>query len=188
MKVWALCGSDWVKASSMAAGVKPCETPPTTAESIEWDSISGDLMYFNLHGFLGQPNWFGQKDGSVGPTAVTPEGIRSRRWDGVVVFAEVCYGAGSEIAQAFLQQGARAFIGSTGTAYGRIKPTILNGEADRLMYWFRNAYSIHREPARALVIAKTILRILSYPLSFQDLATLNDFVCLKGTHDERTIN
>ena len=172
----------------MAAGVVPCESPPTTAESIELDSISGDLIYFNLHGYPGQPNWFGQKGGSVGPTAVTPEGIRSRRWDGVVIFAEVCYGAESEIAQAFLQQGARAFIGSTGPAYGRVKPTILNGEADRLMYWFRKTYGKYRNPAKALEAAKTILRILSYPLDFQDRATLDDFVCLKGTHDERTIN
>lgn len=141
-------------------------------------------MYLNLHGFPGQPVLYGQADGVISPTALTPKAIAQCDWSGVVIFAEVCYGAadgGGDIARAFLRHGARAFIGSTTEAYGRIKPVIIDGEADKLMFLFRKTYSPDREPRKALAMAKGLLKIWSRPLDTDDKSTLKSFICLEAT-------
>ncbi len=58
-------------------------SPPLSAERINTllADVAGrfDLLYFNLHGFADQPNYYGQQDGVIGPTAVTPEIIAKNK-------------------------------------------------------------------------------------------------------------
>ena len=192
MIVWSYCGADWVRATEAAGGTKPVTTPNTSADTLDIDGIVADVIYLNLHGFVDQPNYYGQSNDVIGPTAMTPELVASRRWDGVVVFAEVCFSAadgGSPIARAFLEDGARAFIGSTTTAYGHTGPTIIDGEADRLMRLFRRTYKIYDDPEKALEAARAIFRIVCFPLDADDVLTYESFICLlpekEKSHDRR---
>lgn len=183
---WALCGRDWQPATAQSAGVEPVLSPPAVlgniADELELASKSADLVYLNLHGYPGQPYYLGQ-DGDNKPTALSAELVASFDWSGVVVFAEVCWSAadgGSPIARAFLDRGARAFVGSTSEAYGRINRVgIFDGEADRLGHLFRLALGHNLDPQRALDLAKRWLRFLSYPLDELDRATLESFICLR---------
>lgn len=181
--VWAYCAADWVEATEAAGGVKPLASPPLSDEAVDLaKAAAADLVYLNLHGYEGQPYCYGQQGGSIGPTALSTDKICRYDWSGVVVFAEVCFSAkdgGGPIARAFLKGGARAFVGPTTEAYGRIRPTLWDGEADRLMWLFRRLYPKIGDPAKALARAKDMLRLMSYPLDADDKATLNAFVCLE---------
>lgn len=183
MNVWAYCAKDWIKATKAAGGVKPITSPPQTAEQLDLTkATTADIVYLNLHGFEGQPHYYGQANKTIGPTALTAEAVNEYKWDGVVVFAEVCFSAadgGGEITHAFLDNGAKAFIGSTSTAYGRVRPSLWDGEADRLMWLFRKAYRRLTDPARALESSLKWLHLMSFPLDADDKATIEGFVCLE---------
>lgn len=189
--VWAYCAADWVQATKMAGGVTPLVCPSKAAEVMTGHLVKAsraDIVYLNLHGYPSQPNYYGQAGNTVGPTALTPEMVSARDWSGTVVFAEVCFSAadgGGPIAQAFLANGAKAFIGSTTEAYGRIRPTLWDGEADRLMWLFRRTYDRVGDPAAALNRAKRLLRLVSFPLDADDKATLESFVCLLPNEDKK---
>lgn len=186
MRVWSYCAADWIRATAAAGGVKPLTSPPLDHISVAAElakATESDLVYLNLHGFEGQPACYGQRDGVIGPTALTAKQIAAYDWSDVVIFAEVCFSAadgGSDVARAFLRHGARAFVGSTTEAYGRITPTIFDGEADKLMFLFRKAYERQQEPRRALELAKRLLQAMSFPLDADDRATLESFTCLEA--------
>lgn len=192
LTIVSYCGQDWVRATQAAAKVKPFTCPPVSSDDVDKvleKASKSDIFYLNLHGYPGQSNYFGQKDNVVGPTALTPEQVAKYDWTGVVIFAEVCFSAkdgGGVMAQTFLTHGAKAFIGSITEAYGRVAPTVWDGEADRLMFLFWRCYSTNRDrnPEQALEQAKRWLKVLSIPLDANDKATLKSFVCLTGdTHD-----
>lgn len=116
--------------------------PPATPTSIEaaWPH-DGRLLYFNLHGLPGGPNWYGQpSEGEVGaplPVAFGPEDIGNIA-PATICLTEACFGAeiigrsvNDAIALRFLHGGALAVIGSTVTAYGAV--TLPLGGADLLM-------------------------------------------------------
>lgn len=188
--VFALCARDWQRSSQWAAGVTPVTSPPHDAISLNWEWVARHkLLYFNLHGFQSNENWYGQYKLNLGPILVTPDHVSRVNWDNCLIFAEVCFGAQSEITAAFLQHGAAAVISSTGEAYGRIRPTGLgqilsgrglDGEADRLFHIFRLLWANHpgEQPADILAQAKRIFTLLSTPLDADDQATIDSFVCL----------
>lgn len=189
--VWSYCAADWVQATEAAGGVTPLVCPSPEAERLEVHlakASRADIVYLNLHGFADQPHYYGQAGKKIGPTALTAEMVSARRWDGVVVFAEVCFSAahgGGPIAQAFLTNGAAAFIGSTTEAYGRVRATLWDGEADKLMRPFRHFYRPGGNPRTALMRAKKLLRLTSFPLDADDEATLQSFVCLYPNEDKK---
>jgi hypothetical protein len=96
----------------------------------------GKLGYFNLHGLVDSPEWFGHRNllrtsnEPDYPIALRPEDISSRSRKGEtpqVIFSEACYGAhvqGRKLEEAicleFLDAGSQAFAGSTCMAYGSI--------------------------------------------------------------------
>jgi hypothetical protein len=93
------------------------------------------LAYFNLHGFLGSPYWYGHGDSEYGspllPVALTPLSVSWSDVEGAVVYSEACYGADLEreypegsIALNFLAGGALGFIGCTGMSYGTLTPPL----------------------------------------------------------------
>lgn len=182
--VWSYCGRDWIRATRAAGAVEPLTSPPLDAETIGSklaQATAAAIVYLNLHGFKGQAHYYGQANGFAGPTALTASLVAEHDWSDCVIFCEVCYSAadgGDPIARAFLANGARAVIGSTTEAYGRIRPTLIDGEADRLMWLFRRAYK--GDPTRALEIAKRWLRFISWPLDSDDRKTLESFICLEA--------
>ena len=101
-------------------------TPPWSSSNSEWRTQNAELLYFNLHGFNNAPVWRGFDEASgnwidaVSPADVVPDAV-----GGAVVFAENCYGGlvsgrtpRNSVALSMLAAGARAFVGSTGIAYG----------------------------------------------------------------------
>jgi hypothetical protein len=189
--VWAYCAADWVMATRAAGGVKPLLCPSKEAENMTphlVQAAQADIVYLNLHGYPDQPHYYGQRDKKIGPTALTAEQVSAHDWTDTVVFAEVCFSAaddGGLIARTFLANGAKAFIGSTTEAYGRIRPTLWDGEADRLMWLFRHYYGRINDPGQALERAKDTLRLMSFPLDDDDRATLKSFVCLLPNEDKK---
>ena len=95
----------------------------------------GRLGYFNLHGLVDAPEWFGHRDLSQSaddevdyPVAFRPQDVQggSSRGDvPKVIFSEACYGMHIQnrvldeaIALKFLEAGSQAIAGSTCMAYG----------------------------------------------------------------------
>lgn len=116
--------------------------PPATPVDIEraWPH-DARLLYFNLHGLSGGPNWYGQpSDGDVGaplPVAFGATDIKSIS-PATICMTEACFGAeivgrtaNDAIALRMLQSGALAVVGSTATAYGAV--TLPLGGADLLI-------------------------------------------------------
>lgn len=179
MKVWAYCARDWQQSTSASAGVTPILSPPAGAGLDLRDAARSDLVLLNLHGFRDQPHFYGQANKKVGPTALTVEDVAAHSWLGVVVFAEVCFGFYSPIALEFVRRGA-IFIGSKTEAYGRVRATMFDGEADRLAFFFRLFYKPGRDVAHVLRLARGTLALASIPLDNDDLLTLKSFDIRKG--------
>jgi hypothetical protein len=125
---FAVVNRAWFDASAKVLGNPTTiqTTPPWSCANPEWKTQQARLLYFNLHGFLDQPDWRGFDDWSgnwVG--AVSPIDIVREAVDGAIVFAENCYGgrvtgrsAQDSIAISMLSAGAQVFVGATGIAYG----------------------------------------------------------------------
>jgi len=192
MIVWAYCGEAWRRATAGATGISPVASPPVTAATLTWPEKRPDVAVFNLHGDqYGQSAWHGQAANGERPTAVTVQQARAYDWQGCVVFSMVCWsawGGGQEMARAFLDGGALAFIGSTTEAYGRMRPVRFwerwlgqSEKADGLLRLFLAAYARHPgQPEKALTLAKRWFRRHSWPLDEADRMTLDSFVCLRG--------
>lgn len=112
------------------------------------------LGYFNLHGLIDAPEWYGQRDpgasslpGIVGdgedyPIAVRPADVVNSGRAPQVIFTEACYGAhilNKSIEEAlslkFLQAGTQAVIGSTCISYGAISPPLIAADYLGHAFW-----------------------------------------------------
>lgn len=193
--IWAYCGQSWAEATFHATKTTPITSPRTDAISLRWPQERPLLAVFNLHGDeVGQPGWYGQADDGKRPLAVAVPNVRAYDWTGVVVVAMVCWSAaygGQEMAQAFLDGGALAFIGSTSEAYGRRQPVnwlarLLGktNKADSLIAHFVHLYrNAPGNPARTLVEAKERFAREAGRLDKVDKLTLESFICIKRTED-----
>jgi len=114
---------------------------------------NGRLGYFNLHGLVDAPEWYGQRDplddsdAPDYPVALRPQDIELP--DGEqppcvprVVFSEACYGLHIQgrtceqaIALRFLQAGALAVAGSTVMAYGAIGAPLVAADLLGQTFW-----------------------------------------------------
>ena len=103
--------------------------------------------FFNCHGALSTPTWYGQKGNSY-PEALSSGSLTDIVARNTVVTAECCYGAqlykpgknslpeSMPICNAYFKNGAIAFLGSSTIAYG---PAITNEQADFMtQYFFMN--------------------------------------------------
>jgi len=183
MKVVSLCALDWEYPVRAIVKDKPFTSPPIDAagkgiKNVLELATDADVFYLRLHGHKGGYNWYGQKDDDQGPAALTPDLVGQYNWSETVILAEVCYGARSNMAEAFLANRAKAFIGSRGPAYGRLRPTTFDGEADQLCKQFIKVYRRDRDPRVAYALALTKFVLLSIPIDSDDRATLRDFVIL----------
>jgi tetratricopeptide (TPR) repeat protein len=123
------------------------------------------LTYFNLHGVVGSPYWYGQrasgaKDGESFPIAITPLNLAWARISAAVVYSEACYGAhldgrgaDASMALSLLAKGARGFVGSTGMAYGSLEPPLSGADLLGKNLWLalKQGYTIGEALRRAKI-------------------------------------
>ncbi|HMO56807.1 MAG TPA: tetratricopeptide repeat protein [Roseiflexaceae bacterium] len=114
---------------AFAEGAPLVCSPPLDADTLAEPALSGQLLYLNLHGASGLPNFYGQPDAWGGaatrlPVALRPDQLAFHTAGGIVV-SEACYGAeltgrnpANSIALRALAEGSLAFVGSTVNAYG----------------------------------------------------------------------
>ena len=112
------------------------------------------LGYFNLHGLVDAPEWYGQRDPNNGdapmplaegedyPVAVRPADVLNSGRAPQVVFTEACYGANiinkgadEAIALKFMQVGTYAIAGSTCISYGSISPPLIAADYLGHAFW-----------------------------------------------------
>jgi len=142
-------------------------SPPLTHRQLPPGGGEGPRFgYFNLHGLVDAPHWFGQRDPSFPadydpyPVALRPEDFAPA--PGSLVFSEACYGAHlggravhDSIALTSLAGGTTAFAGATGVAYGGLDGRLV--AADFLAHRFWEAILAGMPAGVALVRAKQAL-------------------------------
>lgn len=193
---WGISAAAWQLPSETVYGelgsTRPLVLcPPATPDTLEaaWPP-DGRLLYFNVHGIQGGPNWYGQavdgpSDGAL-PVVLTPDDIGAVA-PAMICVSEACFGAeilgrspADAIALRLLQRGALAFIGSTVTAYGAV--TLPLGGADLLvqqtLHNLRRGYPVGRAAALARDwMAREMVQRQGY-LDPDDAKTLLSFVLL----------
>jgi hypothetical protein len=113
----------------------------------------GTLGYFNLHGLIDAPEWYGQRDphknggGIDYPVALRPQDITTSangKQNGLpkVVFSEACYGlhldgrtTDQAIALKFLLSGSLAIAGSTCMSYGSVETPLIAADLLGHTFW-----------------------------------------------------
>ncbi|GAC1642563.1 MAG: hypothetical protein NVS4B8_11870 [Herpetosiphon sp.] len=120
------------------------------------------VLYFNLHGLSGGPNWYGQQPDEPPdhplPVALTPDGVGEIS-PNTICITEACYGAeiagrtpANSIALRMLQGNAIAFVGSTATSYGAVGLPL--GGADVLVEHLLSNLRRGHPVGRALLLAR----------------------------------
>ena len=124
-------------------------SPPVIADDFQSQWIHGRrFFYFNLHGSLDAPAWYGQvaaggtDDRPPLPIAITPELLSEADFAAPVVFSEASHAgnvssktATNSLALRFLSEGASAFIGPTATAYGTVTPPLAGADLLAELFW-----------------------------------------------------
>jgi tetratricopeptide (TPR) repeat protein len=168
--------------------------PPLDADSLAvQSSATRALLYLNLHGAAGLPNWYGQPDASSGdqiellPVALRPDTFEHNSLAGCVMISEACYGldlAGRTVQTSIplraLAEGARACVGATVNAYGSTSTPLLGADllCQRLLGQLQRGASVGAALREArLEFAQTMYRRQGY-LDDVDIKTLTEFVLL----------
>jgi hypothetical protein len=173
-EAWGYSASIWKRAArgAYAAVGEPRElrlSPPLSHRDRPRPGADGRLprfRYFNLHGLVDSPDWFGQVDPAFPadyppfPVALQPNDLPDPT--GAVVVAECCYGAHIEgrdaaasVALSHMAGGALAFYGATGVAYGGLDGPLV--AADLLAFHLWQALREGLAAGHALARAKALL-------------------------------
>jgi tetratricopeptide (TPR) repeat protein len=124
-------------------------SPPNISGKFDCKKIAdASIAYYNLHGLIDAPEWYGQKDPSEKrdcteyPVAISPLDINKYLTSPKVIFSEACYGAHtvgkddqSSLALKFISLGTRAFVGSTGISYGSMSTPLIGGDLLGNCFW-----------------------------------------------------
>ena len=141
------------------------------------------IHFYNCHGSLYQPKFYGQKDNDY-PEAIDSGHIENNIRSGTIVAAECCYGAqlynpdavfGNHlsIANTYLGNNAIAFMGSSTIAYG---PADSQGLADLITQYFIKFMLRGYSSGRAMLEARQKFLTESGPdLDPYELKTLAQF-------------
>ncbi len=152
--------------------------------------VSVDFGYFNLHGVVDRPEWFGQRDyldppGNDYPVALTPADLINNGKSPKVVLSEACYGAhvfgkneNESIALKYLSLGTNVVIGSTSTSYGSVAPPLIAADLFAQLFWqhIREGYLVGESFQRAKIsFVQEMMKRQGY-LDGEDQKTLIQFV------------
>lgn len=165
-------------------------SPPHHAENLpRWNG--SHLAYFNLHGLVDSPRWYGQRLDLNGvraedyPVALRPEDIPQRFKPPRVAFSEACYGAHLDgrrphesVALRLLETGTLGFVGSTVTAYGAVRAPLAAADLLAWHFWheFKRGFPLGEALRRAkFAFAQDMMRRHGV-LDGEDLKTLLSFV------------
>jgi tetratricopeptide (TPR) repeat protein len=124
-------------------------SPPEESGKYNPARISSSQMgYFNLHGLVDSPNWYGQRDvsdtssGEDYPIALCPKDLVKNGEPPKAVFSEACYGAHifdkseeESLALKFLGIGTGVFAGSTCISYGSIDTPLIGADLLASVFW-----------------------------------------------------
>jgi len=124
-------------------------SPPEESGKYNAARISSAQMgYFNLHGLMDSPNWYGQRDisdssaGEDYPVALCPTDLVKNGEPPKAIFSEACYGAHifnkseeESLALKFLGIGTAAFAGSTCISYGSIDTPLIGADLLANVFW-----------------------------------------------------
>jgi hypothetical protein len=145
-------------------------------------TLLGRMAHFiNLHGAASSPAFYGDPDF---PEAHRSDTLLGYIREGTIVAAECCYGAElyapieniePAICNAYLAEGAYAFLGSTTIAYG---PADDNGAADLICQDFFRHIFAGASTGRALLQARQEFLRKSAPIDPIDLKTIGQFYLL----------
>ncbi|MDW8147059.1 MAG: tetratricopeptide repeat protein [Roseiflexaceae bacterium] len=149
LDIWSAgyCAEIWKDVSravldALTADAPLTSSPPHLAETLDLRALHNRrLLYFNLHGAAGLPNFYGQPD-TVWPGAATrlpvalrPNQVDADMADGVLILSEACYGAeiigrtvDTSIPLRALARGALAVVGATVNAYGSLSDPLIGAD------------------------------------------------------------
>jgi len=149
MRVFAYTFASHARVMQQVAGVRPHLCPPWRTNTLVTYKFSNrDLLFFTFHGLPNQPYWYSD----TWETALSIEDVRHSNCKGAVVFSGSCFTIESGFCHAFFDAGAQAVIAGPGRNY--FIPQRKAGGFDRLGYYFRIIYSIHRDIQLALDLAR----------------------------------
>jgi len=154
------------------------------------DLVSVDFGYFNLHGLVDRPEWYGQRDyldppGNDYPVALSPDDLIINGKAPKVVLTEACYGGhvfgkneNESIALKYLSLGTNVVIGSTSTSYGSVAPPLIAADLFAQLFWqhIREGYLVGESFQRAKIsFVQEMMNRQGY-LDGEDQKTLIQFV------------
>ncbi len=164
----------WQKSSEVVFkeagnGGRLFNSPPEYFGSIPNEQVlASPLSYFNLHGMVDSPEWYGQRDfnnikpGPDYPVAMTPKNLVKNGHAPQVVYSEACYGGhilqkteDKALALKFISVGALGMVGSTTISYGSAAAPLIG--ADLLGYHFWKYLKDGLTTGEALMQAKVAL-------------------------------
>ena len=88
MRVFAYCAKQFEESARRASGVTPLTCPPMSSKDFDPAWLQGyDLIYFDLHSYLGGCVWYGDK----GRPALKMEQILDADLRGSVIFGLNCF-------------------------------------------------------------------------------------------------
>jgi hypothetical protein len=143
----AVVNEDWATASASVTSLlgDPLDwrlTPFYSVTSGNRADLNHRILYFNLHGFDGDPGWKSyDRAGDRFLNVVTPDSFTPENVAGSLVISEACYG-GQVVARTprdscalqLQSQGALAVIAATGLVFGSVlQPWLTIDNADQLV-------------------------------------------------------
>ena len=168
-------------------------SPPLDADALDPGALAARrLLYVNLHGGAGLPNWYGQGEGiGSGAASRLPVALRPDRIGGVVaggiLVSEACYGmelpgrtTATSIPLRALAEGALACVGATASAYGSYAAPLVCADllCQRLLAHLARGLPVgHALQQARLEFAQTIYHRQGF-LDDVDVKTLGEFVLL----------
>lgn len=188
-KYFGLTASVWKQSTSMslAATFGAADSmlqSPSSDDYYQWTSKQLQALshFINCHGTQNDPKFYGQV-GKKYPVSHLSSWIKKKVRPGTIATAECCYGAelyDPELAEgvvgmanAYLGEGAYAYVGSSTIAYG---PADENSSADLLTQYFMQAVLGGASTGRAMLMARQKFVSWSGPvLDPMDLKTLAQF-------------
>lgn len=193
------CAEIWQETSravldAFAPAARLNSSPPLDAASFDTRTLLGRrLLYMNLHGAAGLPNFYGQPDAvwpgaaSRLPIALRPDQLDAEIVDGALLLSEACYGAElagrtiqSSIPLRALAGGALAVVGATVNAYGSLATPLIGADLlfQRMLAQLARGAPIGRALHQARVeFAQEMYRRQGF-LDDVDIKTLIEFVLL----------
>ena len=189
----------WRAASRMALDALDADAPLSCCPPLDTDTldlaewIDRRVLYVNLHGASGLPNWYGQPDllwpgpATQLPIALRPEQLADRRPAGALLISEACYGAEltdrtqeTSIMLKALAEGALACVGATVSSYGSLTMPLIGADllCQKLLAHLASGIPVGAALHQArLEFAQTMYRRQGY-LDDVDVKTLTEFVLL----------